>query len=398
MAHSAQTHSRASLQNAPALTLVRRIISAALLGLLGIAVAVGITSVFVQFFLIISPTFLINWYAWLTIVVILALGSLALRRYTRAVTNGIRIGTIGLTIGILMLAIGQITWHYRLTPTHPVVDHHPTVDTIFLGSYWRTPLGRAQAATELTAFSVYQSSGWWHLLARYGVGSLTLASCSILGEDLHARSLNQLVDSAARARGEVCPGALPLINPQQLTAKNPPELIIFAGPNQFLGQHLSESGWNFLTKIAHRSVRAAIILDGSLKIATDTQGKLVAITPVEDTTLTLSHELAEGTTSLGNGSISVAASTLSRFTITAGAEVLYAMSSQWGNIPSFFDSQPTDILQVADACSPGQPAFVPSPATSYRFVDGIGMVSLLSPDGRTCENINHGSVIRFPSP
>jgi hypothetical protein len=183
----------------------------------------------------------------------------------------------------------------------------------------------------------------------------------------------------------------------ELGSQNPPEVVIFAGPTQFLGQHLSESGWNFETTVAHHRVRAVIILDGSLKIAQAVGGKLVAITPVEDTTLTLSHELAESTTSLGKTSISVAASAMSRFTITAGAAILYAMSSQWGNVAPFINSQPTDILQLADACSPGQPAFVPSPATSYRFYDGIGMVSLLNRSGNSCENIHRGSVIRFPT-
>ncbi|MGC9154654.1 MAG: hypothetical protein ACP5HZ_03300 [Ferrimicrobium sp.] len=394
MAHSVQT----AQQSVATLRRARTIVSSALRGLLGVAIAIGIISSFVQLFLLVSPTFLVNWYAWLTIDVLLLLGAIALRRRVRAIAIGVNLGTIGLTIGILMLAIGQTTWHYRLTPTQPVVDHQPHIDTIFLGPYWRTPLGQAQAATELKAFSVYDTSGWWHLLATYGVGPLTLTNCSVVGKVLPAHSLTQLVDAAAQARGETCPGALPLVNPAGFVNHHPPELIIFAGPNQFLGQHLSESGWNFRTQIAHHSIRAAIILDGSLKIASGTKGRLVAITPVEDTTLTLSHELAEGTTSLGKGSISVAASTLSRFTITAGATILYAMSSQWGDIAPFFDSQPTDILQVADACTPGQPAFVPSPPTSYRFVDGIGMVSLLSRDGNHCQNIHHGAVIRFPAP
>lgn len=394
VAHSAQT----AQQRVPALRRASGIVSSILRGLLGVAIAVGITSAFVQLFLLLSPTFLVNWYAWLAIDVLLVLGAIALRRRARAVAIGVNLGTIGLTIGILMLAIGQTTWHYRLTPAQPVVDHQPRIDTIFLGPYWGTALGRAQAATELRAFSVYDTSGWWHLLATYGVGPLTLMNCSVVAKNLRARSLTQLVDAAAQTRGDACPGTLPLVDQAAFASHHPPELIIFAGPNQFLGQHLSESGWNFRTQIAHHRIRAAIILDGSLKIAPGTKGRLVAITPVEDTTLTLSHELAEGTTSLGKGSISVAASTLSRFTITAGAAILYAMSAQWGDIAPFIDSQPTDILQVADACTPGQPAFVPSPPTSYRFIDGIGMVSLLSRDGSHCENIHHGSVIRFPSP
>ncbi|MHB1732708.1 hypothetical protein [Ferrimicrobium acidiphilum] len=375
----------------------RRVVACALLWLLGIATAVGITSIIVQFCLLVAPAFLVNWYAWLTVDVVVIITVISLRRRSRALSNGVGTGVLGLTIGIVMLAIGQTTWHYQLTPSRPSVDHHPRIDAIFLGSYWRTPLGRAQAANELTAFHVFNSSGWWHLLATYGVAPLRLTSCAVVGTRLRVHSLSQLVSSAALATGTICPGSIPLSKQYAFTGQNPPEIVIFAGPTQFLGQHLSESGWNFPTTVAHHQVRAVIVLDGSLKIAQGSNGKLTAITPVEDTTLTLSHELAESTTSLGKGSISVAASTLSRFTITTGATILYALSSQWGYVPQFFNSQPTDILQLADACSPGQPAFVPSPATTYRFSDGIGMVSILSRSGNSCENIHEGSVIRFPT-
>jgi len=376
----------------------RRVLTCALLWLLGIAITVGITSVIVQFCLLEDPAFLVNWYAWLTVDVIVVITAIGLHRRSRALSNGVSTGVLGLTIGIAMLAIGQMTWHYQLTPSHPSVDHHPSIDAIFLGSYWRTPLGRAQAANELTAFHVYNSSGWWHLLGTYGVAPLQLTSCAVVGTRLRVHSLAQLVSSAALATGTTCPGSIPLSKRDELGVHNPPEVVIFAGPTQFLGQHLSESGWNFLTTVTHHQVRAVIVLDGSLKIAQGSNGKLAAITPVEDSTLTLSHELAESATSLGKRSISVAASPLSRFTITTGATILYALSSQWGNISQFFNSQPTDILQLADACSPGQPAFVPSPATSYRFSDGVGMVSLLNRSGNSCDNIHHGSVIRFPAP
>jgi hypothetical protein len=374
------------------------VVRALAMGILGIAIAIGITSVIVQLLLIVAPTFLVNWYAWLTVDVLVIIGAIGLHQRSRALASGVGIGAIVLTIGIITLAIGQLSWHYELTPTHPAVDRNPTIDAIFLGPYWQSSLGKAQAATELGAFHVYQSSGWWRLLAPYGVGPLTLTGCAIVPHLIHATSLDKLVTAATEATGSACPGSITPLNRTRLLGADPPEVVIFAGPDQFLGQHLSESGWNFLTNVDHHQLRAAVILDGSLKIAQGADGRLIAITPVEDTTLTLSHELAEGTTSLGPRSISVAASTLSRFSVATGASILYALSSQWGNIVPFLDSQPTDILQVADACTPGQPAFVPSPSTSYRFVDGIGMVSLLSRSGTTCENISHGSVVRFPQP
>ncbi len=396
MVHAANQDSRARRQRNHNIHW-KQAITAALLWLVGIVIAVGATSIIVQFVLLVDPRFLANWWAWLTADVVLLIIAASIRRWSRALSNGVNTGFLSLTIGIAMLALAQMTWHYQLTPSHPSVDKRPNIDAIFLGSYWRTPLGTAQAANELTAFHIYNSSGWWHLLAIYGVGPLRLASCSVVSKHLRAHSLAQLVDSAVLASGTICPGSTAPPRRAPTWSHNPSEVVIFAGPTQFLGQHLSESGWNFYTTVAHHRVRAAIVLDGSLKIAQNAEGKLVAITPVEDTTLTLSHELAESTTSLGKGSISVAASAFSRFTITTGATILYVLSSQWGNIVPFFDSQPTDTLQIADACTPGQPAFVPSPATSYRFFDGIGMVSLLSRSGKRCENISAGSAIRFPA-
>ncbi|MEX6430280.1 MAG: hypothetical protein ACYCWN_06665 [Ferrimicrobium sp.] len=395
MAHNVHTHHPSSTTREQQHR-THPIIRSLLTGVLGLATASGIISAAVQLLLLVNPLWLANWYAWFFVDVLAIGAALGLYRRSRALANGASLGVIALTAGIIMLAIGQLTWHYQVTPSRPIVDKHPSIDAIFVGSSWRSALGRVQAKTELSAFHIYVASGWWHLLATYGVGPISLAGCSIVPHRLRASNLKQFVTSATLATGATCPGSVAPLPQHLLTDRNPPEIVIFAGPNQFLGQHLTESGWNFLTTVDHHPVRATIVLDGSLKITQGANGQLRAITPIEDTTLTLSHELAESTTSLGKGSISVAASTLSRFAVTTGATILYAMSSQWGNIIPFFDSQPTDVLQIADACTPGQPAFAPSPATSYRFVDGVGMVSLLAKSGDRCENIDRGSVIQFP--
>jgi len=366
-----------------------------LLGALGLIAAFGLASLLTQAALLIAANLLAHWYGWLPIALVPLVAAWPLRHRARALGHGLLAGALVLLVGIGALGAAQVTWHYRMTPANPAVDRHPVFDVVFAGRWWMTPAGQAQALEEEQAFRVYRDSGWWSLLARYGVRSFTIGGCRVLDATAAGVGPRTLALRALDGPAAPCPGVLStsLAKPRGL---NGPMLVVFGSPDALLEQHLVESGWNTILHLPQGQVRAAFVLYGSLKIAPGLHG-LVGVTPIEDTTLTLSHELAEGTTSLGPGSIRVAASPLDRFLLTAGASVIYAMTAQWGNIVPFSQSQPTDVLQVADACSPGQPAFAPSPATSWRFMDGIGMVALLAPSGSRCLNIATGQEIAFPA-
>jgi len=370
-------------------------VGALLLGVLGLVATFGTASLLTQAALLWAPSMLARWYGWLPIVAVVATVAWLLRYRLRPLARGMLVGALVLLAGIGALGVAQVTWHYRVTPTTPAVDRHPVFDIVFAGRWWTTPAGQAQALEEEQAFRVYRDSRWWSLLARYGVGTFAIGGCRVLDSTAAGVTPETLAMRVLRGPGISCPGvsSTALAAPAGLDG---PMLVVFGSPDAFLGQHLAESGWNTILHLPHGHLRAAFVLYGSLKIAPGLHG-LVGVTPIEDSTLTLSHELAEGTTSLGRGSIRVAASPTDRFLLTAGATVIYAMTAQWGNILPFYQSQPTDVLQVADACSPGQPAFAPSPATSWRFVDGIGMVSLLAPSGSRCINIATGQEIAFPA-
>jgi len=366
-----------------------------LLGVLGLCATVGIVTLATQAALMWTPNLLPHWYGWLPIVAIAGAVAWVVRRRLRAIGHGMLVGAALLLVGVGMLGAAQVSWRYRMTPTHPAVDRHPVLDIVFAGRWWTTPAGEAQALEEEQAFRVYRDSGWWSLLGRYGVGEFTIGGCRIATSVATGVTPTALAEHALRGPAAPCPD-VPSTSLAAPSGVNGPMLVLFGSPDAFLSQHLFESGWNALLHLPTGLVRAAFVLYGSLKIAPGLHG-LVGVTPIEDTTLTLSHELAEGITSLGPGSIRVAASPVDRFLLVAGASVIYALTAQWGNIVPFYQSQPTDVLQVADACSPGQPAFAPSPATSWRFVDGIGMVSLLSPSGTRCLNISTGQRIAFPA-
>lgn len=368
---------------------------ALLLGALGLVASFGLLSLLTQAALLWLPNLLPNWYGWLPIAAAPLLVALLLRRRLRALATGILVGSALLVVGVGMLGAAQITWHYRVTPAHPVVDAHPVFDVVFAGRWWTTPAGEAQAFEEEQAFRVYRASGWWSLLGRYGVGSFTIGGCRISTAAAAGTAPRAIAEHALVGPAAPCPG-LPSTHLAPPSGLDGPMLVIFASPDALLDQHLTKSGWNAILHLPQGRLRAAFVLDGSLKIVPGLHG-LVGLTPIEDSTLTLSHELAEAATSLGRGSIQVAASTPDRFLLTAGATMIYAMTAQWGNIVPFADSQPVDDLQVADACSPGQPAFAPSPATSLRFVDGIGMVALIAPTGNSCMNITTGQRVVFPA-
>lgn len=171
-------------------------------------------------------------------------------------------------------------------------------------------------------------------------------------------------------------------------------VVLFAPDGAFANRRLSESGWNNLVQYDHHTVHVAIVLPGSIQDAT-IDGKLGVLSGTADTTATLSHELAESITGLGPHSYEIASSTFSRFTLVTGATLLYIASAQFDLVQSFFDSQPTDIMQIADVCAPGQPAFVPSHASSYRVFDGTGMVSLWDPRIHGCANAPRGVLVPF---
>jgi len=359
--------------------------------LVGFVAVVGLIAVLVNLDLLGSGSLLAHWESWL---VLAALGwcvVLFARKGRRSFANGAALASLVATLGALLLGLGQMTWGYTLTGQRAAVLADPKIDVVFVGSSWQTTLGRAHAGEDLRAFHSLVASGWWNLLSKYGVSLPELAGCRVTSSLPHATHSQGFLTGALASPASSCPG---WTGGRWQPPGGDTMVAMFAPDNAFAKRRLSESGWNSLVRYHHRSVHVAIVLPGSLEDAT-IQRKLGVLSATANTTATLSHELAESITGLGPHSYAISSSTFSRFTLVAGATLLYISSAQFDLIHPFYESQPTDIMQIADVCSPDQPAFVPSHASSYRIYDGTGMVSLWDPTTHSCANAEHGIPVPF---
>ncbi|MHB8191183.1 MAG: hypothetical protein ACYDHP_12360 [Ferrimicrobium sp.] len=386
VAHSPDNSNKTKMQN-----LLRRTTEF----ILGIVLIFGATSLVVSLALLFPGSFLAHWYGWLLPLTI-ATGCLwFIRRHLHSIVVGSSTAVALLAAAVLSLAVGQYSWSYTATQPPYSVDAHPIFDVVFVGHSWHNPAGRAQIASVEDAFRVFQSSGWWSMLRSYGVHRYQLAGCKVSPSRPASVQTGTYIASALAGSTEGCPGwtggqwVSPSTNQNVM-------MVVFAGPNSLVTRHLKEEGWNTLVRLKRVQFRVAVILPGSLQYAV-VNHRLQGFPSSVSTTLTLSHELAEGTTGLGTRPVRVQASTLSRFILVAGAITLYASSSQLGLITSMYQSQPTDVMQIADICSPNQPSFVPSLPSLYRIVDGVGMPSLWNLANHSCQNINHGEKIPFPT-